>query len=742
MNRHWQCQRWSRRVGTIAVSLLQPCCPGPPSTDNPNTNSARTRIPTSPRSAYGPTASKGLCIAQRRGIRSQHVVLARLHEADNFGGLLICVEPDAGNSRREPPTNRRFGELLRAPSPTRHGGRGEPVRTAREARRDAGRARPTAQRGARSRRARHGGVAGGLHGATGRPRGRRRAEVVRHRRHARRERVLGRLQRRRRGVLRRRRHRTGTWRAPPSTRASSAWHPPPTGVGTGSMPPTGASSPSVTQASSARPDPSYSTSPSSAWRPPMTGAATGSWPPTGGSSPSGTRPSRDRWAGTPSTSRSSAWSRPRTDGATGWSPPTGGSSPSATRPSRDRSGVARPESPIAYMAPAPDNQGYWLVSQDGTVYSFGDGQQLRVRQGIERSRHLHGGDTLGRRLLGPDGGRRGAPLRQGDELRLAGHRPGGRVHRDQWELEQRPHQRLDALQHRSIGKQHALRCRSRPLAVEWDGRRGRPPSRSRARASVEPLRSTSAPTPRPTSPSRHPRPSPPWRPSARAGGCQRGDAGWHVLPDRRRSVHLRAHRQPPITANGQNLEIGGVARPSSPAYNAYQLATDWGTNAGCGSMATTAQIDAFFASLRPDSLVRFWAFQETIGDQRPHGPAGLGTARRRLLRGRPVPRVPHPGRSAAKGPGVTGATGRTPPGTRGGSCDVYNSPTDSDGRGLTPLSYWDYMKDLVSRYADSPALGMWEPMSEAEASTCPAAFEPTNCEGHQTCPDEAVAATR
>ena len=44
-------------------------------------------------------------------------------------------------------------------------------------------------------------------------------------------------------------------------------------------------------------------------------------------------------------------------------------------------------------------------------------------------------------------------------------------------------------------------------------------------------------------------------------------------------------------------------------YNAYQLATDWGTNAGCGGMATTAQIDAFFASLRPDSLVRFWAFQ-------------------------------------------------------------------------------------------------------------------------------------
>jgi mannan endo-1,4-beta-mannosidase len=77
----------------------------------------------------------------------------------------------------------------------------------------------------------------------------------------------------------------------------------------------------------------------------------------------------------------------------------------------------------------------------------------------------------------------------------------------------------------------------------------------------------------------------------------------------------------------------------------------------------------------------------------------------------------------------------------GGFRDIYNSPGNSDGLGLTPLSYWSYMNAIVSRYADSPALGMWEPMSEAEASTCPAADEPTNCQGHQTCPSESVAAT-
>jgi hypothetical protein len=51
------------------------------------------------------------------------------------------------------------------------------------------------------------------------------------------------------------------------------------------------------------------------------------------------------------------------------------------------------------------------------------------------------------------------------------------------------------------------------------------------------------------------------------------------------------------------------------------------------------------------------------------------------------------------------------------------------------------MNAIVSRYADSPALGMWEPMSEAEASTCPAADEPTNCGGNQTCPSESAAAS-
>lgn len=63
----------------------------------------------------------------------------------------------------------------------------------------------------------------------------------------------------------------------------------------------------------------------------------------------------------------------------------------------------------------------------------------------------------------------------------------------------------------------------------------------------------------------------------------------------------------------------------------------------------------------------------------------------------------------------------------------------NDANGLTPLSYWTYMQDVVDRYKTSPALGMWEPISEPEASTCPPQFQPSNCGGNQTCPNEAVA---
>jgi hypothetical protein len=194
-----------------------------------------------------------------------------------------------------------------------------------------------------------------------------------------------------------------------------------------------------------------------------------------------------------------------------------------------------------------------------------------------------------------------------------------------------------------------------------------------------------------------------------------------------------------ITAQGQNLQIGGVSTKFA-GLNAYEIATDWGTNAGCGPMASTAQIDTFFSSLPRDSLVRFWAFQGSMAtnvhtdqlDWQPLDDVFYAAAKYHVYL---IPVISDQGGSC------DGNHWNDPAWYSGGFRDVYNSASNSDGRGLTPLSYWDYMSALVSRYADSPALGMWEPMSEPEASTCPVSIEPNNCSGQQTCPDEAAGAT-
>jgi hypothetical protein len=197
--------------------------------------------------------------------------------------------------------------------------------------------------------------------------------------------------------------------------------------------------------------------------------------------------------------------------------------------------------------------------------------------------------------------------------------------------------------------------------------------------------------------------------------------------------------QLPITASGPNLEIGGVPHKFT-GVNAYELATEWGTNPGCGGMETTTQIASLFSSLAPDSIVRFWAFQGDLA-------TNINTHQ---IDWAPIDRIFY---LAAEYhvyllPAITDQGGtcdgqhwQDPSWYAGGYKDVFNTAANSDGSGVTPLSYWDYMRALVSRYKNSPALGMWEPISEPEASTCASTYEPINCGGHQTCPKESAAAT-
>jgi hypothetical protein len=172
--------------------------------------------------------------------------------------------------------------------------------------------------------------------------------------------------------------------------------------------------------------------------------------------------------------------------------------------------------------------------------------------------------------------------------------------------------------------------------------------------------------------------------------------------------------QLPITAAAESLDVGGVPTKFT-GVNAFELATLWGTNAGCGGMVTPGQTAAFFASLAPHSIVRFWAFQGTLAtatDQVDWAPIDQVFYLAAQYHVYLLPTITDQGGTC------DGNHWQDPSWYAGGYKDVFNSASDSGGHGVTPLSYWTYMQELVNRYRNSPALGMWEPVSEPEASSC------------------------
>ncbi len=404
-------------------------------------------------------------------------------------------------------------------------------------------------------------------------------------------------------------------------------------------------------------------------------------------------------------------------------------------------GGSPPSSPIVYMAPTPDNNGYWLVAQNGTVYTFGDGVNYGSVVGdAAPATSLAATPAGGYWVLTSDGGVHpfGNAVNYGSPL--------------------------------SGPASASLVAQSPTTTTTPSGSSGASGSPEVSGGGTGPV-SISALTPS----------------SGTAGGGDtiqisgsgftgatavdfgnNGSSDYSVNSDSSITVVAPVGAgtvavevvtpqgtsnptlasdftyvptgQSPITADGQSLEIGGVPTLFT-GYNAYQLGTDWGTNAGCGGETTPAQLDTFFSSLRPNSLVRFWAFQGTKAmninthqlDWQPLDNVFYAAAKYHVYL---IPAI-----SAQYGSGCDGGHWQDPAWYSGGFLDVYNSASNSNGTGLDPLSYWTYMNALVSRYADSPALGMWEPMSEAEASTCPAADQPNNCSGNQTCPNETAAAT-
>jgi hypothetical protein len=148
--------------------------------------------------------------------------------------------------------------------------------------------------------------------------------------------------------------------------------------------------------------------------------------------------------------------------------------------------------------------------------------------------------------------------------------------------------------------------------------------------------------------------------------------------------------------NGSQYRFAGV--------NAYELATLWGANAGCGMMLTDSELDRFFAALPASAMVRMWALQGALAtDVQTRGIDWSGIDRVLAAAGR------H---------GIKLLVGL---GTQGGTCDDGHWQDPSWYSGGYRLatgnveSYWRYLQDIVGRYASSPVIGMWELVSEEDA---------------------------
>jgi mannan endo-1,4-beta-mannosidase len=203
---------------------------------------------------------------------------------------------------------------------------------------------------------------------------------------------------------------------------------------------------------------------------------------------------------------------------------------------------------------------------------------------------------------------------------------------------------------------------------------------------------------------------------------------------------VTAPAAPPPTASpfvgraGATLTVDGHEY-RAVGLNAYELATFWGANAGCGGMLDDAALDQFFGSLPRGTLVRMWGFQGSMATDPTTGARVWA----------PLDRVVDA--AARHGQRLVVALGN-----QAGNCDDghwkdrawylggYRDVYQGTGSEHATVSYWDWVREIVRRYRDSAAVAMWEPVNEPEASECAPGLRMDACYPHLQCPDQTAAA--
>ncbi|TSD48934.1 cellulase family glycosylhydrolase [Rhodococcus sp. KBS0724] len=161
-----------------------------------------------------------------------------------------------------------------------------------------------------------------------------------------------------------------------------------------------------------------------------------------------------------------------------------------------------------------------------------------------------------------------------------------------------------------------------------------------------------------------------------------------------------------VTATVDGLKLDGQDWWPT-GFNAYQLATDWGVNWGCGAMV---DLDDYFGSLPAKSLTRFNLFQ-ALAINKFTGELDFG----------PMDAV----FAAAEDHNQMILPVLSP---QDGACEDENFKErswyvdgwkDFDANAAKSLiSFQDWMHIAVARWKDSPSLAAWELVGEPEPSLC------------------------
>jgi len=194
---------------------------------------------------------------------------------------------------------------------------------------------------------------------------------------------------------------------------------------------------------------------------------------------------------------------------------------------------------------------------------------------------------------------------------------------------------------------------------------------------------------------------------------------------------------PILTSSIQSLESCGTQLwvNGGPVllhgFNTFSLGTDWAINQGCGGDFSTiaphqtfaSGVRSFFTSLAPGSVVRFDAFQTTIGEARGTNRVNwtpLDTVIQAATESHVyvIPVLADEWGACDDGRVKDLSWFQNAPGV-GYASPAVRSLLLPSGIAETPaMSYSQWVAAVVARYASSPAVSMWEPIGEPEADRC------------------------